>query len=56
MHDYISTVPKLDDGMLAFVLPALLTPLQAPYKDANIAVSPISSDPFEKADCICASI
>jgi len=46
MHDYISTVSKLDDGMLAFVLPALLTPLQAPHKDANIAVSPISSESF----------
>ncbi|KAI6022898.1 hypothetical protein BKA83DRAFT_89928, partial [Pisolithus microcarpus] len=26
MHDYISSVPRLDDGMLAFILPALLTP------------------------------
>ncbi|KAI6126293.1 hypothetical protein EDD16DRAFT_1553513 [Pisolithus croceorrhizus] len=38
MHDYISSVPRLDDGMLAFILPALLTPLQTTSKDVNIAL------------------
>ncbi|KAI6037989.1 hypothetical protein EDC04DRAFT_2699173 [Pisolithus marmoratus] len=38
MHDYISSVPSLDDGMLAFILPALLTPLQTPSKDMNTAL------------------
>ena len=47
MHDYISGAPKLDDGTLAFILPALLTPLQAARKDANVTVSPISSTPFK---------
>ncbi|KAL4062956.1 hypothetical protein V8B97DRAFT_2026593 [Scleroderma yunnanense] len=39
MHDYISSAPILDDGMLAFILPALLTPLQATHKDTNVALS-----------------
>ncbi|KAI5990429.1 hypothetical protein EDD15DRAFT_2388798 [Pisolithus albus] len=38
MHDYISSVSRLDDGMLAFILPALLTPLQTASKDVNIAL------------------
>ncbi|KAI6117492.1 hypothetical protein EV401DRAFT_2197674 [Pisolithus croceorrhizus] len=38
MHDYISSVPRLDDGMLTFILPALLTPLQTASKDVNIAL------------------
>ncbi|KIJ18295.1 hypothetical protein PAXINDRAFT_97715, partial [Paxillus involutus ATCC 200175] len=38
MHDYISSAPTLDDGILAFILPALLTPLQAAQKDTNVAL------------------
>ncbi|KAI9571928.1 hypothetical protein HD554DRAFT_2300345 [Boletus coccyginus] len=38
MLDYISTVPSLDDGILAFVLPSLLIPLQSSQKDTNIAL------------------
>ncbi|KAG8215319.1 hypothetical protein J3R82DRAFT_8910 [Butyriboletus roseoflavus] len=38
MHDYISTAPALDDGILAFIVPSLLTPLQSSQKDANVAL------------------
>ncbi|KAF8125619.1 hypothetical protein EV363DRAFT_1225659 [Boletus edulis] len=38
MHDYISSSPSLDDGVLAFTLPSLLTPLHSSQKDANIAL------------------
>ncbi|KAG9310969.1 hypothetical protein JVU11DRAFT_8847 [Chiua virens] len=38
MHDYISTVTSLDDGVLAFILPSLLTPLQTSQKDANVVL------------------
>ncbi|KAF9221723.1 hypothetical protein BS17DRAFT_710411 [Gyrodon lividus] len=38
MHDYISNAPTLDDGILAFILPALLTPLQAAQKDTNVTL------------------
>ncbi|KAF9238673.1 hypothetical protein BU15DRAFT_88298 [Melanogaster broomeanus] len=38
IHDYISSVPTLDDGILALILPALLTPFQAVQKDANVAL------------------
>ncbi|KIJ60905.1 hypothetical protein HYDPIDRAFT_42974 [Hydnomerulius pinastri MD-312] len=38
MHDYISSAPTLDDGMLAFILPALLGPLQAGQKDTNVTL------------------
>lgn len=38
MHDYISSAPTLDDGQLAFILPALLTPLQAAKKDTNVVL------------------
>lgn len=46
MHDYISTAPSLDDGILAFILPSLLTPLQSSQKDANVAVSCLAVDSF----------
>lgn len=38
MHDYISSVPRLDDGMLAFILPASLTPLETTPRDVNIVL------------------
>ena len=39
MHDYISGASSLDDGILAFMLPSLLTPLQSSRKDVDVAVS-----------------
>ena len=39
MHDYISGASSLDDGILAFILPSLLPPLQSSQKDVNVAVS-----------------
>lgn len=46
MHDYISTAPSLDDGILAFILPSLLTPLQSSQKDTNVAVSCLAAFAF----------
>lgn len=39
IHDYISSIPSLGDGVLAFILPSLLAPLQSSQKDANVVVS-----------------
>lgn len=38
MHDYIATQPALDEGTLAFLLPALLAPFQTSHTDANTTV------------------
>ncbi|KAG2757731.1 hypothetical protein P692DRAFT_20824545 [Suillus brevipes Sb2] len=35
MHDYIASSPALDEGILAFLLSALLAPFQASHSDAN---------------------
>ncbi|KAG0706218.1 hypothetical protein DFH29DRAFT_902720 [Suillus ampliporus] len=35
MHDYIATLPALDEGTLAFLLSALLAPFQTSHSDAN---------------------
>ncbi|KAF8124438.1 hypothetical protein EV363DRAFT_1540606 [Boletus edulis] len=46
MHGYISSSPSLDDGVLAFTLPSLLTPLHPSQKDANIAASSLTMYSF----------
>ncbi|KAG1761179.1 hypothetical protein EDD22DRAFT_897736 [Suillus occidentalis] len=35
MHDYIASSPALDEGILAFLLSALLAPFQTSHSDAN---------------------
>ncbi|KAH7908681.1 hypothetical protein BJ138DRAFT_1128268 [Hygrophoropsis aurantiaca] len=35
MHDYLASQARLEEGTLAFVLPALLGPIQAVYDDLN---------------------
>ncbi|KAG1775600.1 hypothetical protein EV702DRAFT_421745 [Suillus placidus] len=35
MHDYIASSPVLDEGILAFLLSALLAPFQTSHSDAN---------------------
>ncbi|KAG2130333.1 hypothetical protein DEU56DRAFT_815464 [Suillus clintonianus] len=35
MHDYIASSPGLDEGILAFLLSALLAPFQTSHSDAN---------------------
>ena len=49
MHDYLSNVPTLDDGILAFVLPSLLAPLQSSQKDANLAVGILATNYLHSA-------
>ena len=46
IHDYISGASSLDDGILAFILPAMLTPLQSSQKDSNLAVSSLTAESF----------
>ncbi|KAG6334786.1 hypothetical protein ID866_4304 [Astraeus odoratus] len=38
VHDYLSGLPKMDDGILAFILPALLDPVQGAHKDADVSL------------------
>ncbi|KAG2363636.1 hypothetical protein BDR07DRAFT_1471237 [Suillus spraguei] len=38
MHDYISSSPALDEGILAFLLSALLGPLQTSHSDTNATI------------------
>jgi hypothetical protein len=49
MHDYLSNAPSLDDGILAFTLPSLLTPLQSSQKDPNLAVSSLAANSLHSA-------
>lgn len=53
IHDYISTVPSLDDSILAFILPSLLAPLQSSQKDANVTVSRLVADYFHSILPLC---
>lgn len=45
MHDYIASSPALDEGILAFLLSALLAPFQTSHSDANATVSLPSTTP-----------
>lgn len=45
IQDYMSSA-SLDDGILAFILPSLLAPLQPSQKDANLAVSSLAPNYF----------
>jgi U3 small nucleolar RNA-associated protein 10 len=39
MHDYIASSPALDEGIVAFLLSALLAPFQTSHNDANATAS-----------------
>ncbi|KAG1807089.1 uncharacterized protein BJ212DRAFT_1387903 [Suillus subaureus] len=46
MHDYIASSPTLDEGVVAFLLSALLAPFQTSHSDANATASLPSTTPY----------